>query len=89
MEEDGEEADDLFQIGCVGLIKAIDNFDLNQGVQFSTYAVPMIIGEIRRHLRDNNPIRVSRSIKDLAYKALQVKEKIRTSSRGSRRESCG
>ena len=76
MEEDGEEADDLFQIGCVGLIKAIDNFDLNQGVQFSTYAVPMIIGEIRRHLRDNNPIRVSRSIKDLAYKALQVKEKI-------------
>ena len=72
----GEKADDLFQIGCVGLIKAIDNFDLNQNVQFSTYAVPMIIGEIRRYLRDNNSIRVSRSIRDLAYKALQVKEKI-------------
>ncbi len=72
----GESADDLFQIGCVGLIKAIDNFDLSQNVQFSTYAVPMIIGEIRRYLRDNNPIRVSRSIRDLAYKALQTKEKI-------------
>ena len=72
----GEKADDLFQIGCVGLIKAIDNFDLSQNVQFSTYAVPMIIGEIRRYLRDNNSIRVSRSIRDLAYKALQVKEKI-------------
>jgi len=72
----GENADDLFQVGCIGLIKAIDNFDLTQGVQFSTYAVPMIIGEIRRHLRDNNPIRVSRSIRDLAYKSLQVKEKI-------------
>ena len=71
----GENADDLFQVGCVGLIKAIDNFDLNQGVQFSTYAVPMIIGEIRRYLRDNNSIRVSRSIKDLAYKSLQYKEK--------------
>ena len=72
----GEKADDLFQIGCVGLIKAIDNFDLGQNVQFSTYAVPMIIGEIRRYLRDNNSIRVSRSIRDLAYKALQVKEKL-------------
>lgn len=72
----GENADDLFQIGCVGLIKALDNFDLNQNVQFSTYAVPMIIGEIRRHLRDNNPIRVSRSIRDLAYKSLQVKENL-------------
>ena len=71
----GESADDLFQIGCVGLIKAIDNFDLSQGVQFSTYAVPMIIGEVRRYLRDNNSIRVSRSIKDLAYKALQYKDK--------------
>ena len=71
----GENADDLFQIGCIGLIKSIDNFDLSQGVQFSTYAVPMIIGEIRRYLRDNNSIRVSRSIKDLAYKSLQYKEK--------------
>lgn len=72
----GENADDLFQIGCIGLIKAIDNFDLSQNVQFSTYAVPMIIGEIRRYLRDNNPIRVSRSIRDLAYKALQAKEQL-------------
>ena len=72
----GENADDLFQIGCVGLIKAIDNFDTSLNVQFSTYAVPMIIGEIRRYLRDNNPIRVSRSMRDLAYKALQVKEKL-------------
>ena len=71
----GENADDLFQIGCIGLIKAIDNFDLKQGVQFSTYAVPMIIGEIRRYLRDNNSIRVSRSIRDLAYKCIQYKEK--------------
>ena len=71
----GESADDLFQIGCVGLIKAIDNFDLTQGVQFSTYAVPMIIGEVKRYLRDNNSIRVSRSVRDLAYKALQYKEK--------------
>ncbi len=68
--------DDLFQVGCVGLIKSIDNFDLSLNVQFSTYAVPMIIGEIRRYLRDNNPIRVSRSIRDLAYKALQAKEKL-------------
>ena len=71
----GEKADDLFQIGCVGLIKAIDNFDLSQNVQFSTYAVPMIIGEIRRYLRDNNSIRVSRSVRDLAYKAMQFKER--------------
>lgn len=71
-----ENADDLFQVGCIGLIKAIDNFDLSQGVQFSTYAVPMIIGEIRRYLRDNNSIRVSRSLKDIAYKALNVKEKL-------------
>lgn len=72
----GENADDLFQVGCVGLIKAIDNFDLSQNVQFSTYAVPMIIGEIRRYLRDNNTIRVSRSLKDIAYKALSVKERL-------------
>ncbi len=72
----GENPDDLFQVGCVGLIKAIDNFDEGHGVMLSTYAVPMIIGEIRRFLRDNNPIRVSRSTKDLAYKAMQVKEKL-------------
>ena len=71
-----ENMDDIFQIGCVGLIKAIDNFDVTQGVQFSTYAVPMIIGEIRRYLRDNNSIRVSRSLRDTAYKALQVKERL-------------
>lgn len=71
----GESADDLFQIGCIGLIKSIDNFDLSQGVQFSTYAVPMIIGEVRRFLRDNNSIRVSRSVKDLAYKVIQYKDK--------------
>ena len=70
----GESADDLFQVGCIGLIKAIDNFDISHDVQFSTYAVPMIIGEIRRYLRDNNSIRVSRSLRDLAYKALQVRE---------------
>ena len=70
----GENMDDLFQVGCIGLIKSIDNFDINQQVKFSTYAVPMIIGEIRRHLRDNNPIRVSRSIKDTAYKAMKAKE---------------
>ena len=72
----GENLDDLFQVGCVGLIKAMDNFDLSQNVQFSTYAVPMIVGEIRRYLRDNNQIRVSRSTRDLAYKALGVKERI-------------
>ena len=71
-----ESADDLFQIGCIGLIKSIDNFDISLNVQFSTYAVPMIIGEIRRYLRDNNPIRVSRSMRDLAYKSLQIKERI-------------
>lgn len=71
----GESADDVFQIGCIGLIKAIDNFDITQNVQFSTYAVPMIIGEVRRYLRDNNSIRVSRSVRDLAYKAIQFKEK--------------
>lgn len=71
-----EIVDDLFQVGCIGLMKAIDNFDVSQNVQFSTYAVPMIIGEIRRYLRDNNSIRVSRSIKDTAYKALQAKEKL-------------
>ena len=68
--------DDLFQIGCVGLIKAIDNFDLSHGVKFSTYAVPMIIGEVKRYLRDNNSVRIARSIKDTAYKALQVKERL-------------
>ncbi len=70
----GENLDDLFQIGCIGLIKAIDNFDMSQNVRFSTYAVPMIIGEIRRYLRDNDSVRVSRSIKDTAYKAMQAKE---------------
>ncbi|MGE5395952.1 MAG: RNA polymerase sporulation sigma factor SigG [Chitinophagales bacterium] len=72
----GEFVDDLFQIGCIGLIKAIDNFDLEQNVRFSTYAVPMIIGEIRRYLRDNNPIRVSRSLRDIAYRALQIRERL-------------
>jgi len=72
----GEYVDDLFQVGCIGLMKSIDNFDLGQNVKFSTYAVPMIIGEIRRYLRDNNPIRVSRSLRDIAYKALQAKEKL-------------
>ena len=72
----GENADDLFQVGCVGLIKAIDNFDTSLDIQLSTYAVPMIIGEIRRYLRDNNMVRVSRSIRDLAYKVLQAKEKL-------------
>lgn len=69
-----ENMDDLFQVGCVGLVKAIDNFDLQHEVRFSTYAVPMIIGEIKRYLRDNNSIRISRSTKDLAYKALRMKE---------------
>ena len=72
----GEHIDDLFQVGCIGLIKAIDNFDVSQNVRFSTYAVPMIIGEIRRYLRDNNPIRVSRSLRDIAYKALQVRDQL-------------
>ena len=70
----GENADDLFQVGCVGLIKSIDNFDPSQNVQFSTYAVPMIIGEIKRFLRDNSTIRVSRSLKDTAYKAITTRE---------------
>lgn len=72
----GENIDDLFQVGCIGLIKALDNFDPSHNVRFSTYAVPMIIGEIRRYLRDNNSIRVSRSLRDTAYKALQVKERL-------------
>ncbi len=72
----GEHVDDLFQVGCIGLIKAIDNFDLSQNVRFSTYAVPMIIGEIRRYLRDNNSIRVSRSLRDIAYKALQARDQL-------------
>ena len=75
----GENMDDLFQVGCIGLIKALDNFDLSHDVKFSTYAVPMIIGEIRRYLRDNNSIRVSRSMRDTAYKALQVKERLTVS----------
>lgn len=72
----GENPDDLFQVGCIGLIKSIDNFDLSQNVRFSTYAVPMIIGEIRRYLRDNNAIRISRSTRDVAYRAMQAKEAI-------------
>ncbi len=72
----GEHIDDLFQVGCIGLIKAIDNFDVSQNVRFSTYAVPMIIGEIRRYLRDNNSIRVSRSLRDTAYRALQVRDQL-------------
>lgn len=76
----GENADDLFQIGCIGLIKALDNFDTSHEVKFSTYAVPMIIGEIRRYLRDNNSIRVSRSLRDMAYKALAVKERLTAST---------
>lgn len=70
----GEQADDLFQVGCIGLLKAIDHFDLKHNVRFSTYAVPMIIGEIRRHLRDHHALRVSRSLRDIAYKAMQAKE---------------
>ncbi len=72
----GENVDDLFQVGCIGLIKALDNFDVSQNVRFSTYAVPMIIGEIRRYLRDNNAIRVSRSLRDTAYKALQARDRL-------------
>ena len=71
----GENADDLFQVGCGGLIKAMDNFDTSQNCQFSTYAVPMVVGEVKRYLRDNNAIRVSRSVKDLAYKVLSEKER--------------
>ena len=76
----GENADDLFQVGCVGLIKAVDNFDVTQNVKFSTYGVPMIIGEIRRYLRDNSAIRVSRSMRDMAYRVLQAKEKLQRQS---------
>ena len=76
----GENPDDLFQVGCIGLMKAIDNFDISHSVKFSTYAVPMIIGEIRRYLRDNNSVRVSRSLKDIAYKAMQVKERLTSES---------
>lgn len=72
----GENVDDLFQVGCIGLIKAIDNFDINLNVRFSTYGVPMIIGEIRRYLRDNSAVRVSRSMRDTAYKVLQAKERL-------------
>lgn len=75
-----ENLDDLFQVGCIGLIKAIDNFNTELDVKFSTYAVPMIIGEVRRYLRDNNSIRVSRSIRDLAYRALQAREKLQAKS---------
>ncbi len=76
----GENLDDLFQVGCIGLIKAIDNFDVSQNVRFSTYAVPMIIGEIRRYLRDNNSVRVSRSMRDTAYHAMQVREEIQNTT---------
>lgn len=72
----GEQADDLFQVGCIGLLKAIDNFDLKHNVRFSTYAVPMIMGEIRRHLRDHHSLRVSRSLRDIAYKAMQARERL-------------
>ena len=73
-----ENVDDLFQVGCIGLIKALDNFDVTQNVRFSTYAVPMIIGEIRRYLRDNNAIRVSRSLRDIAYKALSTRDRLQS-----------
>ena len=76
----GENMDDLFQVGCIGLIKAIDNFDVSQDVRFSTYGVPMIIGEVRRYLRDNSAIRVSRSIRDIAYKVLQMRETLMSQS---------
>lgn len=71
----GENVDDLFQVGCIGLIKAIDNFNIDMDVRFSTYGVPMIVGEIRRYLRDNSTMRVSRSMRDTAYRVLQAKEK--------------
>ena len=74
----GENLDDLFQVGCIGFMKAIDNFDTSHDVRFSTYAVPMIIGEVRRYLRDNNPVRVSRSVRDTAYHAMQAREKLNT-----------
>lgn len=72
----GENMDDLFQVGCVGLVKAIDNFDLSFGVKFSTYCVPMVLGEVRRYLRDNSSIRISRSIKDIAYKVIKLKDEL-------------
>ena len=72
----GENADDLFQVGCIGLMKGLDNFDLSMNVRLSTYCVPMIIGEIRRYLRDNNPIRVSRSMRDIAYRALKARDEL-------------
>jgi RNA polymerase sporulation-specific sigma factor len=74
----GENADDLFQVGCIGLMKAIDNFDVSLGLRFSTYGVPMIIGEIRRYLRDNTPMRVSRGMRDTAYKAMQARERLQS-----------
>ena len=74
----GENVDDLFQVGCIGLMKALDNFDVSQNVRFSTYAVPMVIGEIRRYLRDNNAIRVSRSMRDIGYKALRARDRLQT-----------
>ena len=77
----GENLDDLFQVGCIGLIKAIDNFDPNLNVRFSTYGVPMILGEIRRFLRDNNPVRVSRSIRDLAYHSIPCRPGRRSKKR--------
>ena len=77
----GENADDLFQVGCIGLMKGLDNFDLNMNVRLSTYCVPMIIGEIRRYLRDNNPIRVSRSLRDTAYKALKARDALSARNR--------
>lgn len=83
----GEAMDDLFQVGCIGLIKAIDHFDTTLDVRFSTYAVPMIIGEVRRYLRDNNAIRVSRSLRDVAYKAMQAKEKL-TIEKGREPQIC-
>ena len=80
----GENVDDLFQVGCIGLIKAIDNFDIRQPVRFSTYGVPMIVGEIRRYLRDNSAIRVSRSMRDTAYRVLQAREQLMSQNRGQR-----
>lgn len=77
-----ESADDLFQVGCIGLVKAVDHFNLELDVKFSTYAVPMIIGEIRRYLRDNNSIRISRSVRDLAYRALQAREELTREKEG-------
>ena len=72
----GENMDDMFQVGCIGLVKAIDNFDLSYGVKFSTYSVPMVLGEVRRYLRDNSSIRISRSIKDIAYKVIKLKDEL-------------